>query len=236
MDFGSKSLPELRTLAKQVMYAVVALLFIGCTVTTTLISFFLKLSIRYPRGESQSCMNYWVEYYTKPYCRYGPFLVGLIFAIMIFKKECTYIKSRAQAVTGWLSALLIMVLVITLAFVLDDTPISYSIMAALYQGVHRSLWAAALALILVLCQEGYGGHLNKMLSCGMWNMLSKISYACYMIHPIIIILYCGLQDTLFHYQDINMFYLFIGHSVLTLSAGLVITVLVERPFQRLLRN
>ncbi|XP_063815026.1 O-acyltransferase like protein-like [Pseudophryne corroboree] len=222
--------------AKRVMFAAVTLIFLTCTIATTLLSFFLKLSIRYPRGESQSRMNYWVEYYTKPYCRYGPFLVGIILAIMLSKEQITYVKNRMHAVTGWLTALLIIVLVMALAFILDDTPTSYSIMAALYQGVHRSLWAVALALVLVLCHEGYGGHLNKMLSCSMWSILSRISYACYMVHPIIIILYCGLQETLFHYQDINMLYLFVGHSVLTFIAGLVLTVLIERPFQQLLLN
>ncbi|KAM5194396.1 O-acyltransferase like protein-like [Mantella aurantiaca] len=218
--------------AKHVMFAGVALMFIASTVTTTLLSYFLKLSIRYPTGESQSRMNYWVEYYTKPYCRYGPFLVGLVTAIMIGKKQ--YINNKVQAVAGWLSALLLMLLVICLAFILDDTPTSYSILAALYQGVHRTMWAAAIAMILVLCHEGYAGPLNTMLSCEIWNVLSKVSYACYLAHPIIIIFYCGLQETLFHYQDINMFYLFIGHSVLTITVGLALTVLLERPFQRLL--
>ncbi|XP_056400450.1 O-acyltransferase like protein-like isoform X2 [Hyla sarda] len=184
---------------------------------------------------SQSRMNYWVEYYTKPYCRYGPFLVGMILAIMFAKKQCPYITNRAQAVLGWVCALVIMVVVITLAFVLDDTPSSYSIMAALYQGLHRTLWAVALGLIFVLCCEGYGGFLNTMLSCGAWSFLSKTSYAGYLAHPFIIITYCGLQETLFHYQDINMLYLFIGHSVLTFIVGLLLTVLVERPFQRLMR-
>ncbi|XP_040193718.1 O-acyltransferase like protein-like [Rana temporaria] len=218
--------------AKYVMFAGVVLIFIASTVITTLISFFLKLSIRYPRGESQSRMNYWVEYYTKPYCRYGPFLVGVVTGIMIAKKQ--YITNKAQAVVGWISALLIMLLVICLAFILDDTPTSYSILAALYQGIHRTLWAVAIAMILVLCHEGYGGLLNTILSCKIWNILSKVSYACYLAHPIIIIFYCGLQETLFHYQDINMFYLFIGHSLLTIAIGLALTILLERPFQRLL--
>ncbi|XP_069820907.1 O-acyltransferase like protein-like isoform X1 [Dendropsophus ebraccatus] len=221
--------------AKRVMFAVVTMTLAACIITSTLLSYFLKLSIRYPRGESQSRMNYWVEYYTKPYCRYGPFVVGMILAIMFATKQCPYIKNRAQAILGWMSALVIMVTVITLAFVLDDTPSSYSIMAALYQGLHRTLWAVALGLILVLCHEGYGGHLNTMLSCGTWSFLSKISYACYLTHPIIIIMYCGLQEALFHYQDINMLYLFIGHSTLTFIVGLLLTVLVERPFQRLMR-
>ncbi|KAM4808363.1 O-acyltransferase like protein-like [Rhinophrynus dorsalis] len=220
--------------AKCLMIAAVTLLILASIIATTLLSFFLQLSIRYPTGESHSRLNYWVEYYTKPYCRYGPFLVGIILAILISQKQAPYLKNKAQALTGWFCALLTMLLVITLSFVLDDSPPSYSIMAALYQGLHRTIWAVAVSWIIISCQEGYGGFVNKMLSCRIWSALSKISYACYLMHPIIIILYCGLQETLFHYLDINMFYLFIGHCFLTFTAGLALTILVERPFHQFL--
>ncbi|CAH2296563.1 nose resistant to fluoxetine 6-like [Pelobates cultripes] len=64
---------------KRVMFVVVTLLFLVSSLVTILLSYYLHLSINYPTGERLSFnhtrLNYWVEYYTKPYCRYGPFLV-----------------------------------------------------------------------------------------------------------------------------------------------------------------
>ncbi|KAM4707187.1 O-acyltransferase like protein-like [Discoglossus pictus] len=220
--------------AKRVMFAAVTVLVLASSITTTLLSFFLHLPIRYPTGESHSRLNYWVEYYTKPYCRCGPFLVGLVLAILMSRKQSPYLKNKAHAAIGWICSLLTMLLIVTMSFVLDDSTHSYSIAAAIYQGLHRTLWACALGWIIISCHEGYGGVINDLLSCHILGFLSKISYACYLIHPIIIIMYCGLQETLIHYLDINMFYLFIGHSVLTIAAGLALTVLVEQPFQQLL--
>lgn len=47
------------------------------------------------------------------------------------------------------------------------------------------------------------GFVDKILSLSLWAPLSNISFACYLIHPIIIILYNGKQETTMHYTDFN---------------------------------
>uniref|UniRef100_A0A8C4Y5X1 Nose resistant-to-fluoxetine protein N-terminal domain-containing protein n=1 Tax=Gopherus evgoodei TaxID=1825980 RepID=A0A8C4Y5X1_9SAUR len=189
-------------------------LFLASFTVTALLSSFFRLPVASPSDMREtSTVMYFTEYYTKPYSQ--------------------ILRNKVQASLGWLCAILAMLAVVFLAYTIEDSVNSYSPAAVIYQALHRTLWAAAIGWIIFACQEGCGGLANWVLSWDIWTLLAKISYACYLVHPMLIILYNGLQETLMQYSDINMLYLCFGHCLMTFIIGLALTVLVEKPFEGL---
>ncbi|XP_038131017.1 O-acyltransferase like protein [Cyprinodon tularosa] len=213
---------------RSVFAIVVGSLLVISTVTSAAITACLHLPVFQPSTITTD--NYVLYYYVKPYTRYGPFLIGILTGIHLTTKKGQLLKEKWQAALGWFCCLSMMSLLIGLAYLLKETPAYPSVAHALYQGLHRPVWALAVSWIILACEEGYGGFIKTFLSFGVWVPLSNISFACYLVHPIFIILYNGLQETPIHYTDINFMYLFFGHVVLTLVVGCALTVLIEKPY------
>ncbi|GCC20245.1 O-acyltransferase like protein isoform X1 [Chiloscyllium punctatum] len=216
------------------MIALAGFLLLTCFIVTALISWFFKLPIGLHFDSRLLTYGvYNIQYYVKPYCRYGPFLIGIMLGILLHHRETSLLKTKASVVGGWLCCLGTMIVVIALGYALDDSTETYSVLPVLYQALHRSAWAAAVGWIILACEEGYAGFIQSLLSSKLWIPLANLSYACFLIHPAVISIYNGLQETLLHYTDINMLYLFIGHTILAHILGLLLCILIENPLQLL---
>ncbi|KAM9338056.1 O-acyltransferase like protein [Symphorus nematophorus] len=215
-------------LNRGVFAAVAGGLLLMTTMASAVITALMQLPVFQPSMLTSE--NYSLHYYVKPYTRYGPFLIGILTGIYLTTKKGQLLKQKWQAALGWFCCLSLMAVLVGLAYTLKETPAYPSVPHALYQGLHRPLWALAVTWIILACEEGYGGFIKNLLSMGFWLPLSNISFACYLTHPVFMIFYNGLLETPLHYTDINFMYLFFGHVVLTVVVSYVFTVMIEKPY------
>lgn len=83
---------------------------------------------------------------------------------------CILLLLQWQAALGWLCCLFLMAALVGLAYILRETPAYPSVPHALYQGLHRPLWALAVTWIILACEEGYGGKPKKRkIYCTIWG-------------------------------------------------------------------
>ncbi|XP_068082676.1 nose resistant to fluoxetine protein 6-like [Anabrus simplex] len=57
---------------------------------------------------------------------------------------------------------------------------------SLYNSTIRILWTSAVGLTILACTTGYGGPFNNMLSHRWWAPWSRLTYAIYLVHLIIL--------------------------------------------------
>ncbi|XP_052083555.1 nose resistant to fluoxetine protein 6-like [Mytilus californianus] len=174
---------------------------------------------------------YWTNVYTPPWCRISAYCVGMILGI-IMKKRPRKQLHWIQTVIGWTLAIAGGLFVVYIPYSehrKGGTQWSLDMRTA-YESLGRPLWASCVAWVLFACHNGNGGVVNKILSWRGLVPLSRLSYAVYLIHPIVMMTYFFSRRTLFYINDFKVVYLYIGHTVVTFMVAFVASIAFEGPF------
>jgi len=86
---------------------------------------------------------------------------------------------------------------------------SNDIVSGVYSAISRTMWAIGLAWITYACSTGNSGFINSFLTFKPFIPLSKITYAAYLIHPVVIATFYGSRQTAFQFSHYLMVSLFI---------------------------
>ncbi|XP_035698599.1 nose resistant to fluoxetine protein 6-like [Branchiostoma floridae] len=173
------------------------------------------------------------RYYFRPYCRIGPYLVGLAVGWLMVKikgKQTRSVTVSLLMILGWLvaAASAVAVLYPTHGQYLGATLHTLSA-NALYLTVHRTVWAMALAWVVVACHYGYGGVVNTILSWDGWVPLSRLTFCTYLMHVPVVFAFYFTMEVPIHYSTFTMIYFFLGHLALSFGMGFLVSVAVESP-------
>ena len=182
-------------------------------------------------------------YYTKPYCRINPYLIGLGLGYIIYK------LSQWKKETGNRRSLEVRLALLDVVF----WPISFVTCFALvyglygsfhghimsefeniiYIGLSRTLWGFGLSLFIFICYSGMAGPIDSFLSWSVFVPLSRLTFSAYLIHPVVIMTFMfSLRDKIY-YHDTTYAFLIVGMVAMSYAAAAVIAICIEFPLSNL---
>eukprot|EP01104_Vermistella_antarctica_P017246 TRINITY_DN6086_c4_g1_i1.p1 TRINITY_DN6086_c4_g1~~TRINITY_DN6086_c4_g1_i1.p1 ORF type:complete len:825 (+),score=186.04 TRINITY_DN6086_c4_g1_i1:193-2667(+) len=94
----------------------------------------------------------------------------------------------------------------------------------------RAAFSVALVFVVIACLRDHGGPVNDFLSAATFSPLAKLTYGAYLIHPCVMMVFYFSEDTFVHYRDLDLAYLFLGHTAFSYAGAALCYVLVEKPF------
>lgn len=84
---------------------------------------------------------------------------------------------------GWFLSILTFLVTVFGSLPLQAASFEESVIgSAIYESTSRVAWASALAWMVFACINGLGGPVNWFLSLSVWQPLSRMSYAIYLVH------------------------------------------------------
>jgi peptidoglycan/LPS O-acetylase OafA/YrhL len=184
----------------------------------------------------QTIVDFYQSVYIKPYMRCAPYIFGLMLGFTLNRTKRDLRIPKLLTVFCWVMALILGLAVLLTPYLFAVGAGKVSIPAlGFYGSIHRWVWAVGVCIVVFLCSQGAGGHINAFLSWKAWVPLSRMSYVVYLIHPLAIGIYYMQTHRAFHVDHWMMFYYFIGNTMVSYLAAFVLCTWFELPIAEVCR-
>ncbi|XP_022325908.1 O-acyltransferase like protein-like [Crassostrea virginica] len=219
--------------SKYIGWIIGTTILLGSWIATGLISNTYKLpasQLEQISSQESMQMHYFNDYYIKPYCRIGPYIMGIWCGYFLFKTDCKLKINKVLNLFLWMVAATLACLIVYGLY--DD--INGNVQLAqgvkdLYNTTHRTVWGACLGWVVFACATGNGGFVNTLLSWSFFTPLARLTYCAYLIHPILIYYYYTSLRSALYMDDATLAVLFAAAMVFTYMGAFVLSLAFEAP-------
>ncbi|XP_054157739.1 nose resistant to fluoxetine protein 6-like [Oppia nitens] len=168
--------------------------------------------------------------FVKPYPHAAPYVVGMLTGYLLYQYSHIKLSLKVKSI-GWLLATMVVVLEIFGTWIWNSGHSEPTrLVSTLYAGLSRTLWALAMAWIIVACHNGFGGTLNSILSASMFVPLSRLSYVAYLIHPGMMYVFIASTRNVYAFSHYFVIQLFFSHLTTTYIVSYLLALVIEYPF------
>ncbi|KAJ0175782.1 hypothetical protein K1T71_008941 [Dendrolimus kikuchii] len=180
--------------------------------------------------------RYLSYYYINTLTRASPFFVGMMYGYVLhIYRGQKVLLSKMQSTILWISALVISSLVIYSTYQIMQLDWDNQTIDSIINSFMRPAWALAVGWFIFACVHGYGGPVNWVLSLPAWKLLSRLSYAMYIVHYPLIYLVNSTAVAPIYFSVHASLFKFLGDFLLAALVAFVLTVFVDAPFSTLIK-
>lgn len=169
--------------------------------------------------------------YTPTHIRVPAWLFGVITGYFIYRKKEEPVKlSNIKVLLLWILALSSMLVVLySQSFFVKGA--EYKVFwSSLYNSLARPVWSFGVCLVILLCSFGYGGWINKFLSCSVFNVLIRLNYSIYLVHMLILYVFVSSNFKAPLYLSLEkVFHEFWGDYAFSFFLAILWTLMFESP-------
>lgn len=196
----------------------------------------------------------WSHLYFRPYTRAGPYIVGILFALVCDHIDLRRVKQKLSPLKSMLLQLFGGLVCIFIVFIPYDEIRSVGCFppqcavadmrmnwaqttSDLYNAVSRPLFAVGLSCVAAAIIFGQpvkgGGFVTWLLSQPFMSVLGKLSFHAYLWHFLFLRWYYTQQVSPFDYTWLNMLVWWLGFTYIAFAMATLSYLFVEAPFSEL---
>ncbi|XP_065897349.1 nose resistant to fluoxetine protein 6-like [Dysidea avara] len=175
----------------------------------------------------------------QPFYRANPYLVGIVLGYILHKKysiaDLPVGKSVKQLLCLLLWTTAIYLCKITLFGTveeLDGTRHFTKWENATFLMFSGLAWSIGISIIIFLCNTGYGGVVNSVLSWPGWDPVVRLSYGVYLFHDMVMDVILGTLQSSLIFTDTVYIMLWVFTIFLSFSLSVVLMLTVELPISK----
>ncbi len=106
----------------------------------------------------------------------------------------------------------------------------------IYNSTSKVGWSLALTALTFLCASGLGGPLGRFLTHPIFQTTSRITFALYLIHVIVINIWVFSRVQKYRYSHFEFSMEYLGVLFVSYAAATAVTVIIERPVALLVKQ
>ncbi|KAL7646950.1 UNVERIFIED_CONTAM: hypothetical protein RMT77_002207 [Armadillidium vulgare] len=196
--------------------------------------------VLFPSVTIQENFDFYSKYYEVPWCRSAPWFIGIWTGIILVKYPHIIRKiTKLQVVIGYIIALALGILLVVGLYRYNHVGEHSEIpnwLSGFYGFFSRPVWAICVSWVVLTCYTKNAWYVNAGLSWWGWQPLSRLTFAMYLIHPVVQIWWASTLYVPVYYSYLGKLFEITGVFFISFIFAFLLSTLVEKPFLRLTEN